>query len=64
MAGAFNNVTSPGLLVRSQLVIAPAWKSACVVSTKHPLVDARLREKFCVVVPPSVTTVEATVTET
>jgi len=40
---------SPGLVMRSQFVATPPWKSACDVSTRHPLVGARVREKFCVV---------------
>jgi hypothetical protein len=34
----------------------PVRKSACVVSVRHAFVGAVSREKFCVVVPPSVTT--------
>jgi hypothetical protein len=49
-------MTSPGLVVRSTFVGIPVWKSACVVSVIHAFVGAELREKFWVVVPPSVTT--------
>src|SRR5260370_40096893 len=48
--------TSPGLLVRSQLVGTPPWKSAWVVSVRQPLVGASVREKFWVRVRPSFTT--------
>ena len=36
----------------------PVWKSACVVSVRQALVGAAVSEKFCVVVPPSVTTID------
>src|SRR5207248_5361474 len=37
MEAAFTSVTSPGLLVRSQLVATPVWKSVCVVSVRQLL---------------------------
>jgi hypothetical protein len=49
--GAFSSETSPGLPVRSQFVATPAWKSACVVSVRHPLLGEVCREKFRVVAP-------------
>jgi hypothetical protein len=52
IASGLASFTLPGVVVRSTLVAAPAWKSACVVSVMHALLA---REKFCVVVPPSVT---------
>src|SRR4051812_23472361 len=55
--GAFSSLTSPGLLVRSQLVATPVWKSACVVSVKQPLAAAVLSAKFCVAVLPSATVI-------
>ena len=61
MAAAFTSVTSPGLLVRSQLVATPVWKSACVVSVRQLLVGAALSEKFCVVAAKVVTVTPATV---
>src|SRR5579859_3993666 len=61
--GALVRITSPGLLVRSQLVKTPARKSACEVSVMQPLVGASINEKFCVVVRPSLITILATVRE-
>src|ERR1051325_5632457 len=56
--GAFESITSPGLVVRSSAAdgTPPARKSVCVVSVRQALVGAAVKEKFCVVVPPSVTT--------
>src|SRR4051812_29388307 len=42
----------------SRLVATPAWKSAWVVSVRQALGGAAVNEKFCVVVPPSVTTMD------
>ena len=53
--GAFRRITFPGLPVRSQLDGRPAWKSACEVSVKHPLLGAGISTKFWIVVPPLVT---------
>ena len=49
-------MTLPGLVLTSTLVKTPVRKSACVVSVKQALAGAAVREKFWVVVPPSVTT--------
>ena len=54
----------PGLTVRSTLLGTPVWSSACELSTRQALVGALAREKFCVVVLPSVTTRLVTEAET
>src|SRR6266436_8075661 len=56
--GAFKSVKSPGLVFRSTLVETPVRKSLCVVSVKQALAAAVASEKSCVVVPPSVTTID------
>ena len=57
-AGAFERVTSPGLVLISRLLVkTPSWNSALVVSVGHALATAAVRAKFCVVVPPSVTAI-------
>jgi len=56
-------MTSPGLVVRSTLVGTPRWNSACVVSVRHAATAAVPREKSCVVVPPSVSTMFVAVLE-
>ena len=55
------STTSPGLTLKSQLAGTPAWKSACVVSTKHPVAAAAVNVKFCVVVADAFTTIAPTV---
>src|SRR5687767_12732641 len=62
--GVFDRVTLLGLVVRSQAVAMPAWKAACVVSTKHALAAAAPSEKSCTVVLPSTTTMLLTVSVT
>ena len=49
-------VDAPGLVVTSTVVRTPVRKSDCVVSVRQALGGAAASEKFCVVVPPSVTT--------
>ena len=53
--GAFKRTTSPGLAERSTFVGTPVWKSDMVVSVRQALGCAVVREKSCVVVPPSAT---------
>jgi len=55
--GASSRMTLPGLVVRSVFAGTPSWKSAWVVSVRHPLLAAVVSEKFCVVVLPSVTVI-------
>ncbi len=58
-AGALLSVTSPGLVFRSTVALGtPVWKSVCVVSVMQALGGAAVKEKFCVVVPASVTAIE------
>lgn len=53
-----DSVTSPGLVFRSKLVATPVKKSDCVVSVRQAESGASVNEKFCVVVLPSVTTID------
>ena len=64
MAGAFDSVTSPGLVFKSRLVETPVRKSAWDVSVRHAESGASVSEKFCVVVLPSVTTIDDAEAET
>ena len=57
MTGGLASLTSPGLTMTFTFVGTPVWKSACVVSVGHPLAGGAESERFCVVVPPSVTTI-------
>ena len=63
IAFEFDSPDISGVL-RSSLVATPARKSACVVSDRQALGGAAAREKFCVVVPPSVTTMPEAERET
>src|SRR3954471_2211365 len=60
---AFSRVTSPGLLLKSQFVATPLWKSGCVVSVMQPFDAATVSTKSCVTEPASGTTIPAALAE-